>query len=508
MSVTAMLFAGTARGIRKLTLHHHSDEVVNEPIQSILYLIIGVCMGIAWMMVSEASQQTFALDVGVGNIVLLILHAVASATAILFGKSLVLPIYIREPDLSTVDSPAGPVWDAVSLTLFAGIVGCWSTLLTGRSYTNVYQFCLFLLATTIIGSGIYICGDDVWQRKFWVGLGTYELLSSPSALLAEESDTDTTSELVHRHGALILRSTFPSISKQLLGISIMSLWTAYGILNFSERREPDIPVLLDHGYLPQLPLEVVLSMYKEPVDEVAELIKQLKDIPAFVNIHVTIYIKYDKANNAHIQQKTGADRIIALPNVGREGETFLNHILNRWQSLARQTIFLQAGIHNPRELYTHIINYYSTETGFLNLGWPGRLCDCENCSDRFSWQDKLHFVPQVYSQMYNSTAVCKKVLLSYKGQFIVSAARIRGVKKELYSELWQAFTDENGWAHQPSYLQGQPDLMSAPYFGYTMERIWSMLFQCSNVDVAWKCPTLLSGWRVGGDISDCQCLDP
>jgi hypothetical protein len=108
--------------------------------------------------------------------------------------------------------------------------------------------------------------------------------------------------------------------------------------------------------------------------------------------------------------------------------------------------------------------------------------------------------------MYNST-ICENVLLSYKGQFIVSAARIRGVNKDIYHDLWQAFVDENNPAHQPSNLQGRPDSMSAPDFGYTMERLWNLLFQCSSVDVGWKCPTLLSEWRLGGDISDCQCFD-
>jgi hypothetical protein len=222
--------------------------------------------------------------------------------------------------------------------------------------------------------------------------------------------------------------------------------------------------------------------------------------------HVTIYIKDSEANNTHVKQKTGADYVITLPNVGREGETFLNHILDKWDSLARQTIFLQAGIHDAREFYTRIKNYYNGSTGFLNLGSSGSVCDCENCSDRFSWRDNLHFLPQLHNQIYNSTR-CDNILLSYKGQFIVSAARIRGINKDIYSGLSQAFIDEESWAHQPSYLQRRPDSLSAPDFGYTMERLWNMLFQCSGVDVAWKCPSLVSGWRTGGDISDCQCFD-
>jgi hypothetical protein len=337
---------------------------------------------------------------------------------------------------------------------------------------------------------------------------TYELMTSPSVLSAEDSDTVSLTKVLQHPGvpALVSSSQNNTLGRCWLGISIASLWAAYGILDFTERLDRRSPVLLDKDYVPQLPLEIVLSMYQEPIDEVGKLISNLKSIPTLSDAHVTIYIKGSEANNTHVKQKTGANYVITLPNVGREGETFLNHILYKWDSLARQTIFLQAGIHNPREFYIHIKNYYNGSTGFLNLGWPGGVCDCENCSDRFSWRDTLHFLPQLHNQVYNSTR-CDSILLSYKGQSIVSAARIRGINKDIYSGLSQAFFDKESWTHQPSYLHGRPDSMSAPDFGHTVERLWNVLFQCSGVDVAWKCPSLMSGWRTGGDISDCQCFD-
>jgi hypothetical protein len=89
-------------------------------------------------------------------------------------------------------------------------------------------------------------------------------------------------------------------------------------------------------------------MYQEPIDEVGKLINDLKSIPTLADAHVTIYTKDSEANNTHVKQKTATDYVISLPNVGREGETFLNHILDKWDSLARQTVFLQAGIHDSR----------------------------------------------------------------------------------------------------------------------------------------------------------------
>ncbi|KAF9701319.1 hypothetical protein EKO04_000443 [Ascochyta lentis] len=508
-SIVAMLLAGVARGLRKLVIVHHPDVVLENVIPSSLHVIAGALVGTAWIAVFETGNQTFALDFG--SIPLLVLNASASAVAVLLGNSILLPLHGEVADTypQTIDVPVDRILDALTLTLLVGIVGCYSTLLTARSYTNIYQFGCFLLAITCIGSIAYVRASNRRAQNSWSTSSTYELMSSPSAISAEDGDNISLTEQAHRSAVTAMKSSSPNatFSKYLFGVSIGALWALYGILNFTERQEHRSPVLLDQKYVPQLPVEIVLSMYNEPLDEVRKLVNQLQSMPALSDAHVTIYIKDSKADNTYIKQQTGAHNVTTLANVGREGETFLNHIINRWDDLARQTIFLQAGIHNPREFYTHVSNYYNrAQTGFLNLGWPGRICDYENCSDRFGWQDNLHFIPQVCKQMYGSD-VCENVLLSYKGQFIVSAARIRGINKDVYHDLRQAFVDEKSPAHQPSNLQGRPDSMSAPDFGYTMERLWNLLFQCSSVDVGWKCPTLLSGWRLGGDISDCQCFD-
>lgn len=79
--------------------------------------------------------------------------------------------------------------------------------------------------------------------------------------------------------------------------------------------------------------------------------------------------------------------------------------------------------------------------------------------------------------------------------------------KSLYENMWSALVDEKSWAHQESFLKGRPDEMSAPDFGYTVERAWSLMFQCSGVDVAWRCASMVSRWRIGGEVGDCQCFD-
>ncbi|ORY14794.1 hypothetical protein BCR34DRAFT_464367, partial [Clohesyomyces aquaticus] len=276
---------------------------------------------------------------------------------------------------------------------------------------------------------------------------------------------------------------------------------------------------IDYTYEPQNPLDIVISMYKEPTEDVHTLIKTVHSIPTLSTARVHIYLKSTIPTPSTILAQTGADTLTLLPNNGRESETYLNHILTHWDTLAKHTLFIQADVHNPREFYPRIRNYFDpARTGFLSLGFPGQVCELGNCGDRWGWTEGEAFLRRLYTQVYpvllqpgpqpqNRNQRPKHLLLSYKGQFFVSSSRIRGTPKSVYETLHSVLNDSNSWAHQPEYVQGRPDEMSAPVFGYTMERLWNLVFQCQDMDVAWKCPSLVSGKRIGGGRGDCQCFD-
>jgi hypothetical protein len=301
----------------------------------------------------------------------------------------------------------------------------------------------------------------------------------------------------------------------LMGVGVALLgalfWPIFISLNFRDTTLPPLRTtspLLDLEYTPSIETEIVISMYKEPLADVHTLISTLRAMPNLSRARVSIYIKDTSADTEAVKLRTGADAVTPLPNIGREGETYLNHILTQWDNLAHETIFLQADVHNPREFYPRIKTYYIPgKTGMLNLAWSGNICDCNDCTDRWLFVDHTRFLPELHAAVTNNATACDKVLLSYKGQFVVSAKRIRGVKKEVYHDLRQAFVDEESWAHKEPFLQGEYDAMDQPKFGYLMERMWNMLFQCADTEVAWRCPALLSGWRIGGSRADCQCFD-
>ncbi|USP80884.1 phospholipid-translocating p-type atpase [Curvularia clavata] len=470
MSILAMLFAGVARGLWKTAVIHHPDVLTANVNQASLQVMVGALVGVVSALVFGMNGRIFAFEAGNGF--LLGLNALSTAMAIQLGKSAVLPMddgVVTAP-FHSLDDRVHRICDAVTIAVFTGLAGCYSTLLTRRSYTNVYQICCFWLAIMCISS--WPCA-----RMPHAGL--------PNTRLAQSM-----------HGRM--RSSSWPVNRQVkpfwkyvAGVGIASLWITYGVLNFTERQEPYRPASLDQTYVASMPVEIVVSMYKEPIEGVAKLIRNLKSMPAFSDAYITIYLKDNGADNDRIKSQIQANQVITLPNIGREGETYLNHILNRWDSLAQQTIFLQAEIHNPREFYTRINNYYIRgRTGYLDLGWVGTVCNCNTCSDRLFWTDEMHLIPQTYQQVYGSSSLCSYVLLSYKGQFAASAARIRGIDRGIYQGIWQALVDDKSWAHQDKFLHGRPDELSAPDFGYTVERLWSMLFQCSSADLAWKCPSL------------------
>jgi hypothetical protein len=319
----------------------------------------------------------------------------------------------------------------------------------------------------------------------------------------------------------------------------------FAAINFFQPHQQTSTTQLDLDYEAPSEMDIVVSMYKESPQEVRSLYTTLleMDLVAARNPRLLIYLKDATADVATVKSQTGAHNVTILPNVGREGETYLHHIIDHWDELAAHTIFVQADVHNPREFYPRVRDYFRPNTGMLSLGFVGNVCsDCNECIDRYGWAEERQILADVYRDINRShdhttttpstakvatatttkteeghgdadddtgdkNSECPPLLLSYKGQFVVSGRRIRGVPLSLYSDLRNDLVDPKSWAHAPEYLHGRPDSMNSPFFGYTLERLWSTLFQCSDLGVGWRCPTLLSGRRRGGNPGDCQCFD-
>ena len=502
-----MVCTGTASALRKLIMYHYPEDMANSVVERGWLVCTGSLVAVAWIILPFANEHMMTVDLG--SVPLLTINAFSGATAMLMGASILRPMdtHLEAESQEIAVPPLQGIHDAMTLLLLTGITGCCSNISIRRSYISWYQFVCFLLAALCVGCRA--TQDTAWslRKRRRDNGGNYELVTDSTV---SQSDDDPAALIedpdVHQFGPRLLKPQSTTLYTFLSSVTVL-LWTAYLLLNFTERVYPRVNTLLDRRYEASLPLEVVIAMYAEPTSEVADLISNMKAMPAFSEAEFTIYFKGEMDDQSRVEQETGATNVTMLPNVGREAETYLNHILTRWDSLAKQTIFLQANIHNPREFYPHLRNYFRPErSGFLSLSWSGAVCNRDSCGDKFSWQDETEWFSTIQDRI-NSADTSRNILLSYKGQFMVSAARIRGIDKTIYEDIWHAFVDENSWAHQDEYLKGRKDSMSEPFFGYTVERMWNMLFQCSDMEVAWKCPSLVSGWRFGGDINDCQCFD-
>ncbi|TVY29279.1 hypothetical protein LHYA1_G001370 [Lachnellula hyalina] len=272
-----------------------------------------------------------------------------------------------------------------------------------------------------------------------------------------------------------------------------------------------LPSTFDLAYTPERRFDIVVSMYDEDPEIVKGMLEAVKGTAMLKNLkpNVIIYTKDKTADLPKLKESTGANTVEFLENLGREGATYLHHIVHEWDSLAEQTMFIQAHAHNMRELIPRIDDYLVPETGMLSLGFTGVECDCETCGDRWGWEDKYDAIPALYEKVYgDSCSPSAPILLSYKGQFIASARRIRGISKNIYGDLLDMITSKDGWIHNQTYVGGARDGPDNPYFGFTVERVWGLLMQCATDGrVAAKCPSLLSGMGRGGVVGDCQCLD-
>ncbi|KAI5212589.1 hypothetical protein E4T38_00536 [Aureobasidium subglaciale] len=135
-------------------------------------------------------------------------------------------------------------------------------------------------------------------------------------------------------------------------------------------------------------------------------------------------------------------------------------------------------------------DYYTSSTEVLSLGFSGQMCDGNDCGDQFGWSNTSGIIADTWKEVVKE-----------------SCFRIRTNGKELCEKLRDMLEEPGSWVHGEEYLQGRPDSMDAPYLGYTLKRLWSVILQCSEERIAAFCPTLLSGIRIGGSKAGCRCLE-
>ncbi|KAI1178354.1 hypothetical protein F4777DRAFT_114924 [Nemania sp. FL0916] len=238
-------------------------------------------------------------------------------------------------------------------------------------------------------------------------------------------------------------------------------------------------------------LDIVIAWYDEPVDQVISTAQLALEIPDFAGRKIrTIVYNKGSLNETELAIKfpkeSGLD-IRRLENVGREGDTYLSHILDSEQNWASHTLFIQAEPHDPGYLQARLQDYLVRETGFLSLSHVRNFCpSCDACNDHSGWTEEGTVLREIFTRS-NPHKTCQDISLTYRGQFVVSSRRMRQANHELLREMRTRVIEDD-------------------HFGYTLERSWGTIFRCPTISE--RCPTLLSGW-IGNraEKGDCQCLD-
>jgi hypothetical protein len=209
-------------------------------------------------------------------------------------------------------------------------------------------------------------------------------------------------------------------------------------------------------------IEIVVSRYNEDL----EWLKNKK-----FRYPVTIY---NKGNNDNFYKPKGC-KVIQLPNVGREGHTYLYYILNNYNNLPDLTVFLPGSSDDKRKInwVNKVMNKIKKEkkttfpgqehgdikTKFYNF----KLDDWESThkSNNKANSEKKLFPSNIrpFGKWYEAHFDKNVNYSGYGGIFAVSNTHIKQYSKQYYKNLLKEL-----------------EVSSNPEVGHYFERAWVAIF--------------------------------
>lgn len=266
--------------------------------------------------------------------------------------------------------------------------------------------------------------------------------------------------------------------------------------------------------------DVVIAHHSEEPHYIRVWTDSLRSIPFVqeLGMRIIIYTKGSMEPLA-IKEASGADEVIQLPNVGREGGTYLHHLLSVYDDPPQFTLLAQAKLRKAQEegsgkmtqwLQDRLRTTFGNETGFMSMDRKHDICYCGHCTD-MGRDDFYPLWPQIYSLLQGK--VCQRLeghVLSFNGHFIVSRNRILARPRGIYEHL-QSLVDApaDHWIHsepEPKWFEKDKgkSIPSNPKFGHTLERLWHTIFGCDDPEKVVDCD--MKGMRTEGP-GGCSCTD-
>lgn len=249
------------------------------------------------------------------------------------------------------------------------------------------------------------------------------------------------------------------------------------------------------GFLGPADFDVVISHYNEDLDLVRHTLDQVRsELPGRPRLNFMIYSKGPETpagQRLHELKREGlVDSIIEVPNWGREGETYLKHIVNHYSTLAPQTLFLQPHIAWDWVALPRLRSIHPRD-GFVSLG-PYLNATCFPDGNEVDTNGmRFGRLPQIYASFTGDLCPATGFAITYAGQFLVSRQRIHRNPRWRYQSLLEYF-DAPTEGSPKSWIWGPGEgwwdsTPSNPTFGHALERSWPSIFSCSRPELAWDC---------------------
>lgn len=192
-------------------------------------------------------------------------------------------------------------------------------------------------------------------------------------------------------------------------------------------------------------------------------------------------VVYNKGPQLDPAQLPPGSRVEALPNIGREGHTYLTHILAHYGRLPRHTVFLQgnpfAHLAPPEEekigpegLRDRILEIAARDLPFAGLAWfrltcdpLGRPHDMADPAKKGRWKGWGRDIPvgETFEALFGSPAPRKFIARAPTGNMAVRADRILARPQEFYRKALELV------------LSDPEDERNT---GHALERLWQAVF--------------------------------
>lgn len=192
-------------------------------------------------------------------------------------------------------------------------------------------------------------------------------------------------------------------------------------------------------------IDVVIARYQEDISWIQRL-----DNP---HLKIKVYNKFHNEENF-------------LPNVGREGHTYLYHIVNNYDNLNEYTYFLQADPSYHCHEIIHIMNNMLPNKSIEFFGAYGNEGIFSGCVPVHPNGLPMYYF---FDLLFNMTLKHSDIISFYGGaQFVVSRETIRLRPKNFYKFLLKFLSYDIN-----------------PIEGYIIERLWPYIFDV-NINLSKK----------------------